>query len=208
MSLYFEASGFLTSIQDGGRFGYQDIGVSPSGPMDRKAFNLGNILVGNSGDEGAFEITYMGPVILFESDNIIAITGADMSPSLDGDEIPMYQALAVKKGQKLRFGQLKKGLRSYLAVSGGLDIPEIMGSRSTLIRNHIGGYKGRAIQKGDRIPLRSPISGIGKMKKRKFPLRKTNYESIELRVIRGPQYDRFTNAGIETFFSARVFGYQ
>ena len=201
MSLYFEASGFLTSIQDGGRYGYQDIGVSPSGPMDKRAFQTANILAGNSKDESAFEFTYMGPVILFESDNVIAITGADMSPTLDSVEIPMYQAVSVRRGQKLRFGMLKNGLRSYLAVSGGLDVPEVMGSRSTLIRNHIGGYNGRAIQKDDRILLRSPVAEIGKMNKRRLPPGNTDYESIELRVIRGPQDDRFTDAGIKTFFN-------
>ena len=201
MSLYFETGGFLTSIQDGGRFGYQDIGVSPSGPMDKKAFNIANLLVGNPKDESAFELTYMGPVILFESDNVIAITGADMSPTLDGVEVPLYQAVSIRQGQRLRFAQLKSGLRSYIAVSGGLDVPKVMGSRSTLIRNHIGGYKGRTIQKDDRVPLRSPRAELRHMGKRKLPSENSDYESIVLRVIRGPQDKRFSDAGIKTFFS-------
>lgn len=201
MNLHFESGGFLTSIQDGGRFGYQDIGISPAGPMDRRAFNLANILVGNSMDEAAFEITFSGPTISFGCDNIIAITGAEMTPYLDGEPCPMYEAVAVKAGQTLRFGKLESGMRSYLAVSGGLDVPLVMGSRSTLIRNQIGGFEGRAIRKEDKIPLRSPKASLKHMNRRVVLERILFADTLEVRVIRGPQDSRFTEQGFRTFFS-------
>ncbi|NBK22800.1 MAG: biotin-dependent carboxyltransferase [Spirochaetia bacterium] len=202
MTLHFETSGFLTNIQDGGRFGYQDIGISPSGPMDRHSFNLANILVGNPMDEAALEITFTGPDIKFDCDNVIAITGADMSPTLEGEIFPMYEAMPVKAGQTLRFGRLNAGLRSYLAVSGGLDVPIVMGSRSTLIRNQIGGYEGRAIRKGDVIGLRSPHGTVKHINRRVILERLDCSNTIEVRVIRGPQDDRFTQNGLETFFKS------
>lgn len=201
MNLQVVESGFLSSVQDGGRFGYQDIGISPAGPMDRRSFNLANILVGNSMDEAALEITFTGPVIIFDCDNVIAITGADMSPTVDAEPLPMYEAILVRAGQTLRFGRLASGLRSYLAVSGGFDIPLVMGSRSTLLRNHIGGYEGRELRKGDVIRLRSPKSTLNHMNRRVILERVIDADVINLRVIRGPQDSRFTERGLKTFFT-------
>ena len=100
MGIVVEKPGILTTVQDAGRFGYQQYGVSPAGPMDTRSFQLANILTGNRPDEGALEFTVAGPSLRFEQDNVIAVTGGDLSPSLDGRPVPMYQAVAVKEGEE------------------------------------------------------------------------------------------------------------
>src|SRR5699024_10107621 len=104
MGIIVENPGIQTTVQDEGRFGYQQFGVSPAGPMDTQSFYLANILAGNPRGESALEITFMGPSLKFEKDNIIAVTGANVSPAVDGSPIPMYQAVLVHEGQTLSFG--------------------------------------------------------------------------------------------------------
>ena len=143
MGIVVENPGLLTTVQDEGRFGYQQFGVSPAGPMDTRSFYLANILVGNKRGEGLLEMTFSGVTLLFEEDNIIAVTGGDLAPMVNGEAIPMYQAVLVHAGDRLAFGMASgNGCRAYLAFAGGLDIPLIMGSKSTLMRNHMGGYEG------------------------------------------------------------------
>ncbi len=154
MGIIVENGGILTTVQDEGRFGYQAFGVSTSGAMDHHAFHIANLLVGNNITEGALEMTFIGPTLNFTSDNIIAVTGADLTPMLDGNKpFPMYTVVLVKEGQKLFFAGARNGSRGYIAFAGGLDIPIVMGSKSTLLRNHIGGVKGRKLEKGDTIDL-------------------------------------------------------
>ena len=100
--------GILTTVQDEGRFGYQAFGVSTSGAMDNHSFHIANILVGNDMGEGALEMTFIGPTLKFTSDNIIAVTGGDLTPMLDGNEFPMYRAVLVKEGQTLSLRRSKK----------------------------------------------------------------------------------------------------
>ena len=104
MGIIIENPGILTTVQDEGRFGYQQFGVSPAGPMDTKSFRLANILVGNDRGEGALEMTFQGAAIRFEEENIVAVTGADMSPHIDGQPVPMYQAVRIPAGALLTFG--------------------------------------------------------------------------------------------------------
>ena len=151
MGITVENGGILTTVQDEGRFGNQAFGVSTSGAMDPRAFHIANLLVGNKKTEGALEMTFIGPTLTFTSDNIIAVTGGDLTPMLDGQPFPMYKAVLVKKGQKLMFAGARNGSRGYIAFAGGLDIPLVMGSKSTLLRNHIGGVEGRKLEKGDTI---------------------------------------------------------
>lgn len=123
----------FTTVQDEGRFGYQQYGVTPSGAMDARAFRIANILVGNPQGEGALEITFQGPELEFDEDIVIAVTGGDMQPSVNGKRIPMYAAAQIHAGDILKFGFSKDGgCRGYLAFSGGLNIPSMMGSKSTL----------------------------------------------------------------------------
>lgn len=198
--ILIEDGGMLTTVQDEGRFGYQQFGVSPSGPMDPRSFHLANLLVGNDRGEGALEITWLGPKIRFEEANVIAVTGGDLSPALNGKPIPMYRAVAVGKGSILEFGGMKNGCRSYLAFAGGLDIPLVMGSKSTLLRNRIGGVDGRKLQKGDSVGFLNPKEYLPKMEQRKVPQEIFPSQEVVLRVVTGPQEDEFTERGLKEFF--------
>ena len=151
-------SGPLSTIQDAGRFGFLKAGVTTSGAMDLHAYEQANELVGNQDGEAVIEATLMGPTLAFEEDTLIAITGADMSPQVDGREIPMYQPVWIKAGQVLSMQMVKNGCRSYLAVHGGMDVPIVMNSRSTNLKCHIGGLEGRALRNGDLIPIH-PFQG-------------------------------------------------
>ena len=153
MGIIVENGGILTTVQDEGRFGYQAFGVSTSGAMDNHSFHIANILVGNDMGEGALEMTFIGPTLKFTSDNIVAVTGGDLTPMLDGNEFPMYRAVLVKEGQTLSFAGARNGCRGYIAFAGGLDIPIVMGSKSTLLRNHLGGVKGENLKKVMRLDL-------------------------------------------------------
>ena len=151
MGMRIENGGILTTVQDGGRFGYEQFGVSPSGPMDMRAMNTANILVGNHMNESCLEMTIMGPQIRFTGNAVIALTGADMKPAINGRTVSMYRAVAVQSGDVLKLGTAQSGCRAYLAAAGGLDIPELMGSKCTMVGNGFGGYRGRKLQKDDEI---------------------------------------------------------
>ena len=200
MGISVENGGILTTVQDEGRFGYQAYGVSTSGAMDSHAFHIANLLVGNKMTEGALEMTFMGPTLTFTCDNIIAVTGGDLMPMLDGQPMPMYQAVLVRKGQKLQFGGARNGCRGYIAFAGGLEIPEVMGSKSTLLRNNLGGVKGRKLEKGDTIAFTAPKTELSNMENRKVPADVYPADEVVLRVVLGPQDDEFTERGIRSFF--------
>jgi antagonist of KipI len=148
--------GLLTTVQDFGRIGYQKLGISPSGALDRKAMTLANLLVANPADEAVLEMTLFGPELRFTADNFIAVTGGDLSPTLNGEPMPRYAAVGVKSGDVLSFGQAKEGCRAYLAFAGGLDLPVVMGSKSTNLKCGFGGYQGRKLQAGDKIAFAAP----------------------------------------------------
>lgn len=200
MGISVENGGILTTVQDEGRFGYQAYGVSTSGAMDSHAFHIANLLVGNKMTEGALEMTFMEPTLTFTCDNIIAVTGGDLMPMLDGQPMPMYQAVLVRKGQKLQFGGARNGCRGYIAFAGGLEIPEVMGSKSTLLRNNLGGVKGRKLEKGDTIAFTAPKTELSNMENRKVPADVYPADEVVLRVVLGPQDDEFTERGIRSFF--------
>ncbi len=201
MGIIVESPGIQTTVQDEGRFGYQQFGVSPAGPMDSKSFYLANILVGNKKSEGVLEMTFSGPTLKFERDNMIAITGANMMPTVNGQPIPIYEAVLVKAGDVLSFGFVNgSGCRSYLAFAGGLDIPLVMGSKSTLMRNELGGVNGRKLEKGDAIKFANPKTELPNMKLRKIEIEKFPKKEITLRVLTGPQDTAFTEDEIKRFF--------
>lgn len=131
MGIQIINGGFLTTIQDMGRYGYQETGMSVSGVMDTRAASLANILVGNDTNEAVIEITMMGPTMKFTEDEIIAVTGGDLGAKIDGKPVERYRAVLVKAGQTLSFMGMYGGSRAYIAFAGGLDIPVVMGSRST-----------------------------------------------------------------------------
>lgn len=201
MNMTVISPGPLSTVQDGGRFGYMATGFSPSGAMDTYSMRVANILVGNAADDGVVEMTLMGMTLSFDATSVIALTGADMSPKLNGTDIPTYTAVEVHSGDVLQLGVAKSGMRCYLAVSGGFDIPLVMGSMSTNLKCGMGGYCGRRLQAGDVIPLRHsvPLSLIGR---RSTTPKDVTGDKIVLRVILGPQDDMFTDKGIDTFLTA------
>jgi len=202
-SLKVHNPGLLTTIQDAGRTGYGQYGIPAAGAMDTLSLQLANMLVGNDRYEAALEITFMGPEIEFGINSIIAITGGDLTPKINGKEIEMYSTIYVNKGDMLSFGNMRNGCRAYLAVSGGFNIDKIMGSKSTYLRGKLGGFKGRKLIMGDIIPVNIDKSqkylGVRKIPKNLIPLYGNQHVT---RVIMGPEDDRFTEEGIRTFLSS------
>ena len=141
--------GMYTTVQDRGRYGYQRFGVPVSGAMDEFALRAANLLVGN--DEGAagLEMTVVGPSFTFLTDTWIAVTGADLSARLNDEPIRTWQTVAVQRGDELTFQEMQDGMRAYLTVAGGIDVPLVMGSRSTYVKSAIGGFQGRTLREGD-----------------------------------------------------------
>jgi biotin-dependent carboxylase-like uncharacterized protein len=147
--------GLSTSVQDNGRFGYYHLGIPPSGALDQYSFKIANLLVGNTEDAAVLECTFMGPRLKFTEDSAIAITGAEMPPRINDENVPMWRSIEVGKGDVLSFGHLKRGARTYIAVAGGVDVPEVLGSRSTYLLGAIGGHEGRTLRSGDVLPVGS-----------------------------------------------------
>lgn len=197
MGFVTENPGVLTTIQDEGRYGYEQFGMSPSGPMDLKAFRTANLLAGNPAGESALEATVLGPALRFDQENVIALTGADMQPVLNGRPCPMYQAVAVRAGDLLKLGAAKTGCRTYIAFAGGLDVPLVMGSRATALQNRVGGFQGRKLAKGDAVGFRAPNPALPLPRTAPIPVH--GGHEVAIRVVLGPQDDAFTREGMETF---------
>jgi len=192
--------GLLTSIQDGGRIGYQAFGVPVCGAMDWVSLACANILADNPWDEAVLEITGIGPCIRFESDGVFAISGADFSATLNGMPLKNNGAYLAHEGDLLEMGAAKDGFRAYLAVSGGFDIPKVMESRSTCLSAGFGGFEGRALRKGDRISFRSRQLWLRNLPRR-FCAGLYDWK-MPVAAVLGPQMDVFSEQGIETFFNA------
>ncbi|MGB5946924.1 biotin-dependent carboxyltransferase family protein [Paenisporosarcina sp.] len=145
--------GLQTTVQDLGRRGFQKYGVIVSGVMDPYAHRIANVLVGNPETDATMEITLVGPQLTFLEDCLLSLTGGDLSPLLNGYPIKMWRPIFAKKGCKLSFGKPLSGCRTYLAVAGGIAVPDVMDSKSTYLRAGIGGYDGRALQKEDVVQI-------------------------------------------------------
>lgn len=195
--------GLLTSVQDLGRHGYQQYGVCVSGAMDHVSARLANILLGNDEGEGLLELTMLGPQIEFSDPMVIAITGGDLQATINGLAVKMNRSLRVNSGDKLDFKGMKAGCRAYIAFAGGIDVPLIMGSKSTYTRGNMGGYKGRALKAGDVLSINKPSQPMDTLVGREIGECFYEYtDDIELRVVLGPQEDAFTEEGIKTFFNS------
>jgi len=175
--------GTQTTIQDfPGRLGYWHVGVPPSGPMDTLAFRLANRLVGDAPDAAAIEMTTLGARLRFDSDCVVAITGADMAAKLDGLKAPLWQSFRVAGGSTLHFGAVRgAGTRTYLAIAGGIDVPRFLGSRGTFMLGGFGGHAGRALRAGDVVHL---LAAAG------------SQETLELSAALTPIYDRHWDIGV------------
>jgi biotin-dependent carboxylase-like uncharacterized protein len=192
--------GLATTVQDLGRPGYYHLGIPISGAMDRLALRSANLLVGN--DEGAacLEAVFMGPQLEFTRDALVAVSGAELPPKVDGDPVPTWTSFAVKAGETLSFDYLRAGARAYIAVAGGIDVPVMLGSRSTYAIGALGGIDGRAIQAGDELPVGEAPAG---KEGRSVPtdLRRGAGMSVELRVVPGLYWHRITEESQHNFFS-------
>lgn len=153
MTIRIRKTGLATSIQDRGRFGYYSLGIPPSGAMDAFSLLAANLLVGNPEDAAGLEITYLGPELEFQAPAIVAVTGAELEPKVGGESRPLWESFSVSAGDVLSFAFLKAGARAYLAVAGGIDVPVVLGSRSTYEIGSLGGVGGRGIQEGDELPI-------------------------------------------------------
>lgn len=218
MSITVLSPGLLTSIQDLGRVGFQKYGVIVSGAMDTYSLRLANSLVGNGEGEAALEITLVGPALMLNKGIVFAITGADISPTIEGEAVPMWRPVYLNKDSILKFGACKSGCRAYLAFAGGFKIASIMGSKSTYMRAGIGGYKGRALKKNDILELEKPkkksIDIINKLSKQlsqnkfitsNWYIREGENQSREvttIRVIRERQFENFTEESVNNFFQS------
>ena len=200
MSALFVADpGLLTTVQDLGRFGHQRVGVPPSGPMDRVAFLVANRLVGNPDGAAAFECTIKGPRLEVRQAATVAVAGAPMGFTVNGQAAAPWTAVAVRPGDVIGFQMASAGCRAYLAVAGGIDVPPALGSRATYLRGRLGGMGGRALQKGDALPV-GAAAGAAREGRMVPEARRPPYPAErECRVILGPQDDRFTAEGIRAF---------
>jgi 5-oxoprolinase (ATP-hydrolysing) subunit C len=195
--------GLETSVQDlPGRIGYWEQGFPPSGPMDSWSFRLANLLVGNEPEAAALECQFIGPSLRFERPTMIAVTGADMKPKLDGKPIDNWTSIPVEAGQLLALGSAAMGARAYVAIAGGIDTPPVLGSRSTFHMAGVGGVEGYAVKAGQSLP-------VGRHKP--APLRRVRAEcqpeilprrEWQIEVVRGPNDDWIDEEGHRRFFTS------
>ncbi|MGD0639254.1 MAG: biotin-dependent carboxyltransferase family protein [Roseiarcus sp.] len=199
MAIEVITPGLSTTVQDLGRPGYYHIGIPISGGMDRLALRAANLLVGNAEGAAVLEASFLGPELEFTSEATVAVTGAELPPKVDGAPRATWTSFRVKKGQRLAFDFLKSGARAYIAVSGGLDVPVVLGSRSTYTLGALGGHQGRKLAAGDRLALGA---GAGAPEGRTVPphLRRTPSSPVELRMMPGLYWHRITEAAGKHFF--------
>jgi biotin-dependent carboxylase-like uncharacterized protein len=193
--------GLSTTVQDLGRPGYYHLGIPLSGGMDRFSLSAANLLVGNEEGAAVLEAVFMGPELQFDADAMVAVTGADLPPKVDGEARPTWTAFKVKAGQTLAFDFLKSGARAYIAIQGGIDVPVVLGSRSTYTLGALGGHEGRKLAAGDALKL----GGVARAAKegRTIPanLRRLPGSPAELRVLPGLYWHRITDASGAQFFA-------
>ena len=191
--------GLATTVQDLGRPGYYHLGIPIGGAMDRLALRAANLLVGNPESAACLEAVFMGPELEFTEDAVVAVTGADLPPKVDGEPRDGWSSFAVKAGQVLSFDFLRGGARAYIAISGGIDTPQALGSRSTYAIGALGGVDGRAIQQGDELPL-GPAGNAAEGRVVPQQMRRMPGAEAELRVLPGLYWHRITEAAGEHFF--------
>lgn len=198
-------AGLLTSVQDLGRRGYRHLGIGLCGALDPLALSIANRLVGNEPGAAGLEIT-MGPCSLrFTCDTRVALSGADCHADLQGTPVAAWWSFPVKSGQVLTLRTARLGMRAYVAVAGGIAVPDALGSRSTDLIAGFGGHKGRALRDGDRLPTGTPAPGTNLSAPAfgvKPPVWRVNPQTTVIRVMPGPEYDDFTVASHHTFWNA------
>jgi antagonist of KipI len=217
MGLTIISAGLLTTIQDLGRYGYQKAGMVVSGAMDAYALRVANLLVGNPEGEAGIEASFLGPKIRFEEDCLLAITGGELSPTLNGERVKGWRPVFAPKGSLLEFGAAGLGSWAYLAVSGGFAIPPVLGSYATYIRAEVGGLHGKSLRPGDYIPAKGPtptgkkiIKALTATQSKFVRLQATWSPNPELypplrpepviRAMKGPEFNLFTTGSQADFW--------
>ncbi len=207
----------LSSVQDLGREGYLHLGVGTSGAMDHVALAAGNILLGNPENSASIEIQIFPFEVRFLDDIVFALTGADANAELDGRPVPAWWTLQARKGQVLKLNLTRRGARSYLAITGGIDVPVVLGSRSTQLRGNFGGLDGRHLQRGDVLraipreesgnaPAPLPAAGFG-VEPPEFALPLGDTEAVAqgvrtfVRVLPATEYDCYEAASLAAFWN-------
>ena len=200
-------AGLQTTVQDLGRWGFQARGVPVAGAMDWRSHRLANALAGNDRQAATLEIVLTGPELEFEDARIVAVAGAGFELTVDGSAVGMHAPFAVGRGSRVKFGARLRGARAYLAIAGGIAVPEVLGSRATHLRSRMGGLEGRALVAGDRVPL-GPLVRLkpdstyepdisGSRGVRLQP----DWSPLTLRVLPGPQLDKFADEALEVLQS-------
>jgi antagonist of KipI len=198
-SLLVDSPGLLTTVQDLGRPGFGPLGVSPSGAADSLALRLANLLVGNEPSAAALEMTLIGGSFVFPHGAMIALTGANFGPTLNGQCLEMWTPYAVQPGMKLILGPTRDSARCYLAIAGGIKVEPFLGSASTHLLSGLGGFEGRALRKGDVLALGAPQRKVIKHKISESVRLALQPRDI-LRVTDGPQFDQFFEESRQAFF--------
>ena len=196
-------AGLLSSVQDQGRYGYQRAGVSTTGAMDEFASRVANKILGNDENSAVIETTMKGISFEFLSDGAFTITGGNCETTLNGVSIKLWEAYKGKKGDVVKMGLCKGGLRNYIAFAGGIDVPVVMNSRTTNLKAKIGGVNGRKLMVNDEItilPVELSNIELKKFNKKYIP---EFPKEIKIRVILGQQVDEFTEKGVKTLFDGK-----
>lgn len=201
MAIKVLSPGLSTTVQDLGRPGYYHLGIPLSGGMDRFALRIANLLVGNEEGAAVLEAVFMGPELEFTADALVAVTGAELPPKVDGAVQESWTSFAVKAGQKLSFDFLQKGARAYIAVAGGIDVPIVLGSRSTYTLGALGGHEGRKLQAGDELAVGTVAKSVAAGRKLAESLRRSPGTPAELRVLPGLYWHRITDEAGQHFFA-------
>ena len=205
MSVRVLAPGLLTTVQDPGRYGWRHLGVGCAGALDAHAHALANLLAGNPADAATLEITLAGPTLAFEHATRIALCGADLDARCDGIALPTARPCLLPAGITLALGACRRGARAYLAVAGGFDVPVVLGSRSTDLRGGFGGIEGRALRKGDVLPLATRAAGVDTPRAAPWWIDArpwfTQSPKQPLRLLPGKHLDALTESARESLFS-------
>ncbi|MBT3994251.1 MAG: biotin-dependent carboxyltransferase [Chloroflexi bacterium] len=194
--------GPMTLVQDRGRFGFQQLGVSVSGAVDIDALDTANLLVGNDPNAACLEVMLGGLEIEFPNAIVIAVTGAESDVTIDGVPISLGVSYFVHAGARLELGMAINGLRTYIAVAGGIEIAQTLGSRSTHLASGIGGVDGRALVAGDVIDLGEPSDAVASGLLLEDDSQTLPGSEINVRIVLGPQDDEFSGNGIASLFNS------
>jgi len=193
--------GLATSVQDAGRPGYYHLGIPLSGALDQQSLLLANLLVGNEEGAAVIECTLLGPELQFDAPTVVAVTGAEAKVKVNGAEVPRDASFAVQGGDKLSFDFMKLGARMCIAVAGGIDVPMVLGSRSTYGLGAFGGFNGRKLQAGDKLAVGTPSLNAKAGRSVTADVLPTLTKEVTLRVLPGIYFHRLQQASAQSFFA-------